>query len=96
MTTTSKHYYIVEVTLKEVKAFDGKVITKAGANAYLSEDDGFEQISSYPKQFKKPPSKAKIASYDGMPWYNRIETAKVIEINEKITHTTDRKVIATY
>ncbi len=85
----TKTYYIVEVKLKECKAYNGSVLTPEDDVAYLShtpEGGGWNTIStdkSNATHFDTPPTTVIVAQWDGMPWYCNIKSHKVIEVIEK-------------
>lgn len=79
-------YYIVECLNREVKAYDGSVLTKENSVTYLSTDSGYyshTRESKYAEKFKTPPTREVVAQYDGMPWYNRIKSHRVIKVTEE-------------
>jgi hypothetical protein len=92
-------YYIVEVMLKQCKAYDGSILTKKGKVGYLShtEEGGEWPTISGRKteavKFDKPPTTAEVAKWDGMPWYCNIDSHKVIEVTEKSFFEKSEKVL---
>jgi len=94
MTRTEKEFYIVRCTLREVKAYDGSILTKQGTPAVLGwtpEGGGFPEVHGEhdsAHEFKEPPTPETIARWDGMPWYSRIEpgSARVLKVREVRTY----------
>lgn len=90
---SKRTYYIVEVTCREMRAYDGSIVTKEDSKAYLGwshEGGGWPSIDrekKYAKQFDHIPTKKEISQWDGMPWYYVIKTAKVIPVEEVKIHT---------
>jgi len=91
---SERTYYIVEVTCREVKAYNGNILTPENQIAYLgwSSEYGYPSVStgkSSAKHFDKPPSKSTIAQWDGMPWYYQIKSARIIPVRELKIYETE-------
>lgn len=94
-TTKTEDYYIVRVTFKEAKAFDGDIITRDNTPGLLGmTDDHYPACRQTDKldhtsghRFKTKPTRKGIAAWDGMPWYYRIKTAQVVHVQREITTT---------
>lgn len=100
--TNTETYYIVSVKLREVKAFNGDIITREGTEGWLGEDSEYPSIYTnkrWAKKFTKPLKKSEVASYDGMPWFHRIIPGSVI-IHEiavtKVEPIVEEKIIDRY
>lgn len=96
MTLYEKEYYIVSVELREVKAYDGHVLTHEGKIGWLGVEQGYPQVESnkrHAHKFDKPPDKPAIAKWDGMPWYYRIIPDS--EIIYKVIERTSHEVVET-
>jgi hypothetical protein len=82
-------YYIVEVILKEVKSYDGSILTKENSVGYLGESSGYGTVQTskeWATKFETIPDTKKVSQYDGMPWYCRIKSHKVIKVEEEFIH----------
>lgn len=84
---TDETYYLVKVRLKEVKAYNGNVLTREDEERYLGDSEGYYQIGARPKRFTTPPTRDEVAKWDQAPWYCVIKSAEVIKVTEKMVHT---------
>lgn len=97
--TKTEDYYIVEATLKEVKAFNGKVLTPEGKKEWLCISEGYPSFTTneaVAKKFDEPPSRDHVANWDGMPWYCRIKGYRTHHIVRETTITTTREIVDEY
>lgn len=88
---SAREFYIVSAKTKEVKAFDGKVLTKKNATVWLGESEGYPQCSTnklWAKEFTKVPTLKTLNSWDGMPWYYQLmeDSVQVYKVSERQTY----------
>jgi hypothetical protein len=91
----SEDYFIVEATLKEVKAYDGSVLTREDEVRWLSMSDGYPSFSRNAKdahRFASQPTKKFIASWDGMPWYCRMKSTRIFRVKRETITTIEETV----
>lgn len=93
MGETVKTYFIASAKCREVKAFDGSVLTEDDSEVWLGMDEGYAQCfagKSSAHKFKEPPTNKEAASWDGMPWYCRLKPGSL-----RVFKVVDRSVCAT-
>jgi hypothetical protein len=88
MAETIRKYYVVKTTFYQVKPCSGGApIISENETGTLIISEGYYQCSSISHlsghRFEEPPSAAVIKEWDGFPWYYRIKTAEVIEVNSR-------------
>lgn len=89
----NENYWLVRFTLREVRAFNGSVLTKEGSFGYPVISDGYPQIckssngSFGGRKFSEKPDIKLLEKWDGMPWYCRISSCDVINVVRKVTKT---------
>lgn len=83
----TEEYYIVSVKCRQMKAYDGSILTQEGDEVWLGESEGYRQLGTKACAIKyhNIPSQYEINKFDGMPWYNRMipDSQKVF----KVKHT---------
>ena len=89
MSVKEESYWLVRFRLKEVKAYNGNVLTQEGSLGYPVTEDGWPQIRGGGpggfggQHFKSKPSKKTLSAWDGMPWYCQIKSAEAVHVARK-------------
>jgi hypothetical protein len=97
MSEIIRKYYVVKVTFHQVRPqAGGYPLVREDETGTLTVSEGYYQCSSASHllghRFKEPPTIAEVMKWDGLPWYYRIKTAEVIEVNEREVREFDQTI----
>ena len=89
---STQEYYIVSVRCRQVKAYDGSILTKEDEVVWLGFDDGYiqcQRVKSQAHHFKDLIA-LDSSKWDGMPWYCRLKAGTQLIFKVRETHIVER------
>ena len=91
---TIQDYYIASAECREVKSYNGSIMTADGTPVWLGYDEGYaacqrEKESAH--KFKTPEEiRGKAEQWDGMPWYFALKPGTLHIYHVKVRTTIER------